>query len=102
MKVFDRMGEVCGYLDGCVQAGQLEANFENTRFALREVACTELANMTATRSFANGASLQEWFVDPGGKLMILRSSDDELKDGVFSLDIQVRFVMSVSATLRSE
>jgi hypothetical protein len=51
---------------------------------------------------ASGTSLFERFVDERGTHMILRSSDDELKDGVFSLDVDVRFVPPVLATLQSE
>jgi hypothetical protein len=219
------MGEVCGYLDGYVQLGLVEATYENTRFALRELACMELglddmnntflqkgygcdgidntcdefkeidecaedifppdidatlaflecgnktftdateamecvaahtsavddckavatdtttatidectATVTFTAiaqgcngripedtstvaipvkldkqapivkcSFASGTSLpEERFVDETGTLMILSSSDDELADGVFSMDVEVCFVPSMLATLRSE
>ena len=44
--VFGHMNDVCGYLDSYVQLGFVEATFENSRFALQELACrspTELA-----------------------------------------------------------
>jgi hypothetical protein len=220
MKLFDHMGDVCSYLDDYVQLAKIEATYENTRFALRELACTKAVTLqkgygcdgidntcddikeidecaedifppeitttapqecggetiftdiqaaedcvnaytsavddcklvttetTAARtedscnaavtftataqgcgarltedtsnvvipvkldseaptvdcSFAPGTSLQERFVPNsyGGKLMILCSSDDELKDGDFSMDVEVRVDTSVLATLQSD
>jgi hypothetical protein len=43
-------------------------------------------------SFAAGTDLRErYVVDEAKTLMILRSSDDQLKDGVLSIGIEVRF-----------
>jgi hypothetical protein len=44
MALFDHMGEVCSYLDAYVELALIDATHENTRFALRELACQELGN----------------------------------------------------------
>lgn len=38
-KIFEHMDDVCSYLDGYVQLAFIEATFENSRFALQELAC---------------------------------------------------------------
>jgi hypothetical protein len=57
---------------------------------------------TVMCSFDPGTDVLERFVTREGKTMILRSTNDELKDSVFSMDITVNFLTSVLATLRSE
>ena len=37
--LFQHMAGVCAYLDGYVQLAKVEATYENTRYALRELAC---------------------------------------------------------------
>lgn len=40
MVLFDHMNSVCEWLDGYVQLAKVDATFENTRWALQELACT--------------------------------------------------------------
>lgn len=42
--LFSHMNDVCGYLDGYVQLALVEGTFENTRFALQELACRNPEN----------------------------------------------------------
>lgn len=42
MLLFDHMNSVCEYLDGYVQLAKVDATFENTRWALQELACRPL------------------------------------------------------------
>jgi hypothetical protein len=219
--LFDHMGSVCGYLDGYVQLAKIEATYENSRYALHELACRspkdvdlqkgygcdgldntcdsdkqidecaedifppdidatlaflecdskifhniqeamdcvktytsavddckpvlvetstsfttgdcasdvtlkataqgcngrsmeDISSVTipvqidgaapyVSCSFAPGTDLRErYVVNEEKNLMILRSSDDEFKDGGFSIDIEVRFFVAVVATLQSE
>ena len=37
--IFSRMDNVCAYLDSYVQLAFVEATYENSRFALQELAC---------------------------------------------------------------
>ena len=37
--IFSHMDDVCAYLDSYVQLAFVEATFENSRFALQELAC---------------------------------------------------------------
>ena len=44
-QLFMHMNDVCGYLDSYVELALVEATFENSRFALQELACREPATL---------------------------------------------------------
>jgi hypothetical protein len=51
MELFSHMGNVCDYLDGYVQLAKVEATFENTRYALQELACRNPNDIELQRGY---------------------------------------------------
>jgi len=82
--LFEHMAGVCAYLDSYVQLAKVEATYENTRYALRELACRE----------AEGGLKRGYGCDGKDNTCDEDSQIDECDEDVFPPDLDVTSVVA--------